>query len=268
MKKLIASAVVVTAITTTVFVAPAKADLIKEAELPCVVTWTASTDKVGPGEDPLFFEQRTASAFAQWQEQSTLAGLDVTFIQQPSVPYDTLVDDGHGLPRTQAINGNITVSFVRNSEVPEADHLPKEELGRGGFDYRESEAGAVWAHGRVGVSVDNYIRFPNTLDSTLLHEIGHAFTLAHVEDKNDLMHALNYGQAGFTEGNRAHLRKAFPACVVGEQQVVAHTQPDCSVKWNKRTTKKKVIRTKVRTCSYGDYETREVLKKKVKKKKR
>jgi hypothetical protein len=104
-------------------------------------------------------------------------------------------------PRTARVDGAIVVGWVE----------PFDAVGRGGSQYRRGASGGLVATngavflnasyiGTIGVSWRGGAWGP-----VLLHELGHVLNLGHVDDPNQLMAAINTGQADFGSGDLAGL---------------------------------------------------------------
>jgi hypothetical protein len=91
----------------------------------------------------------------------------------------------------------------------------------------------------------------------MLHEIGHALSLAHVDDPEDIMHALNYAQSGFTAGNREDIRAAFRECKPRSQTsaLTAQTLKECEIakKRVKQARKKEARKATIRSLKRDRY---------------
>jgi hypothetical protein len=232
----------------------AQAGQIQPVTIPCTVKWAVSVD---PATDqPVsHYQQLTAEAFSRWQGLANEEGLAVSFQQEAPIPLSELQVNEVGTLQSDR-DDLISVAFVEPAAAPPA---LAGTLGQGGFSYKTKRNGEKeWTFGHVSLSIDEHRDRPElSIKITMLHEIGHALSLAHVDDPEDIMHALNYAQSGFTAGNREDIRAAFRECKPRSQTsaLTAQTLKECEIakKRVKQARKKEARKATIRSLKRDRY---------------
>lgn len=221
--------------------------------LGCTVTWSADTTSLPAGYDAESLTAAADSAFTKWGALTEAGGVKLKFVKLPAQPRKALPRTSqHRIP-VELKKNHVTVAFSNPSGEADPVLFGPRELGIGGISGGSYRFAAV--------NLDLMKEFPDRLENTLLHEIGHALGIDHSSDHTDVMYGGGSESVTPNRGNLHDLKTMLSPCEA-PPAAVETVKLGCTVKWVKQRTKKYVYKDKVRTCVTEWGSTRTVLKSK------